>query len=324
MFKQLVAAGSAAIFTSIASMTAAQAEPLNQWTGAWVKNAGGLHSLSISNTGGSLTVNVKGECTPNPCDWGSVPGVAYSNSAGTDPATNTEAITAVFNQGFSTKTVVLNGRAGNNLRAHVYTRFTDGSGRDDYVLHASMKRPVITAIPLPDRPVLINPDRPVIGGTILAQPVKTFTDDCININPAQVSVARKNGRWKLVQGNMWILDADQKRNEMLRARQIVQNYGLNKQCFVGRPDASLKYWLTDNNAPSGAMANEDCININPNALTIRDAGGRSTILSNGNHAAFSAPSAAEAQTVIDVIKYYGFTKSCYVGRPDPSMAYLRK
>lgn len=309
MIKQSLAAGAAAIFT----LTSAYAGmPLNQWTGNWTKNAGDLHSLSISNSGGNLSVSVKGQCTPNPCDWGSAPAIAYSNSAATDPASNTEAIIATFNQGFATKTVVLNGRAGENLRAHVYTRFTDGSGRKDYVLHASMKKAALVFTPLPADP-------------IIALPAKTFTEDCIGFNPGAVSVERKNGRWKLVQGSMWMLDAGSNKSEMDRAKTIVQHYGMDQQCFVGRPDASLEYWLSNNKSPAGGLAGEDCVGINPNNLSIRNAGGgRFTILSNGNHAAFSAPSQSEAQTVINVIKYYGFTKSCFVGRPGPSMRYLRK
>ncbi|WDI32579.1 hypothetical protein PUV54_05145 [Hyphococcus flavus] len=306
MFKQLIATGAAALIT----ITAAHAAPLNQWLGNWEKNAGGLDSLSISNAGGNLTVSVNGECTPNPCDWGSVPATAYSNSAATDPTANTEAIIAVFNQGFSTKTVVLDGRAGDTLRAHVYTHFVDNSGRNDYVLHASMKKAPLTLTPVP--------------GVIVAQPLKPFSEDCISFNPDQVSVARRNGSWKLIQGNMWMLDAGSNRNEMTRARDIVKRYGLNKQCFVGRPDASLHYWLVDNGAPSGAIPGEDCVNINPNNLSVRNNGGNFTVVSNGNHFAFSAPTQAEAQEIIKVIEYYGFTKSCFVGRPGPSMSYLRK
>lgn len=309
MIKLSIAAGAAALCTLSAAYAGM---PLNQWTGAWNKNAGSLHSLSISNSGGNLTVSVKGECTPNPCDWGSVPATAYSDGAGTDPASNTEAIIATFNQGFATKTVVLDGRAGDTLRAHVYTHFLDGSGRDSYVLHASMKKAALVFTP-----------RPV--GPIIAQPVKPFTEDCINFNPDAVTVERKNGSWKLVQGSMWMLDAGANKSEMDRAKTIVQHYGMNQQCFVGRPDASLEYWLSGNTSPQGALSGEDCVGINPGNLSIRNAGGgRFTILSNGNHAAFSAPSQSEAQTVINVIKYYGFTKSCFVGRPGPSMRYLRK
>lgn len=306
MLKQFVAAGAAALIT----ITSAHAEPLNQWLGNWEKTAGGLDSVSISNAGGNLTVSVKGECTPTPCDWGSVPATAYSNSAATDPAANTEAIIAVFNQGFSTKTVVLDGRAGNTLRAHVYTHFTDGSGRNDYVLHSGLKKAALTLRPVP--------------GVITAERIKDFEEDCIPFNPDQVSVARRNGSWKLVQGNMWMLDAGPNRNEMIRARNIVKHYGMNKQCFVGRPDASLHYWLVDNASPAGAFPNEDCVNINPNNLSVLNNSGNFTVVSNGNHYAFAAPTQAEAEEVIKVIKYYGFTKSCFVGRPDPSMSYLRK
>lgn len=324
MIKHALAAGAATLFTIA---TAHAGMPLNQWTGAYVKNTDGLDSLSISNAGGSLSISVKGECTPNPCDWGSAPATAYSNSAATDPASNTEAIVATYDQGFATKLVVLDGRAGNTLRAHVYTHFTDSSGRDDYVSHVSLKRAPVTAPPgaVPLDGLNSGRQTPQINpGVIRPLKVKPFKEDCISFNPDAVSVAKKNGNWKLVQGSMWMLDAGANKSEMTRAKTIVQHYGMNKQCFVGRPDASLEYWLTNEAAPSGALSGEDCVSINPNALTIKNSGGRFTIVSDGNHYAFTAPTQGEAQEVIDVIKYYGFTKSCFVGRPDPSMRYLRK
>ncbi len=307
MIKHILAAGAAAFFT-IASAHAGQ--PLNQWLGNYVKNSDGLHSLSITNSGGNLEISVKGECTPNPCDWGSAAATAYSDSAGTDPSSNTDSIIAIYNQGFATKTVLLDNRAGDTLRAHIYTRFTDNSGRDDYVTHVSMKKAPLVVRPIP--------------GVIAATPLKNFKEDCISFNPAAVSVENPNGNWKLVQGSMWMLDAGSNKSEMDRAREIVQHYGLNKQCYVGRPDPSLEYWLVDGAAPSGGLSGEDCVNINPNSLSIRNSGSHFTIVSNGNHFAFTAPTQAEAQEVIDIIKYYGFTKSCFVGRPGPAMRYLRK
>ncbi len=318
MIKQALAAGAAAIVT----ITSAHAGmPLNQWTGAWTKNAGELESLSISQSGGALSVAIKGQCSPNPCDWGAAPAIAYSDSAATDAASNTEAIIATFNQGFATKTVVLDGRAGSTLRAHVYTHFTDSSGRDDYVMHASLKKAPLIARPLPGGPVIAGP---VIAGPVIAKPILPFKEDCIGFNPDAVSVSKKNGNWKLVQGSMWMLDAGDNKSEMDRAKTIVQHYGMNKQCFVGRPDASLEYWLSDNSAPAGALSGEDCVGINPNGLSIKNSGSHFTIVSDGSHYAFKAPTQAEAQEVINVIKHYGFTKSCFVGRPGPSMSYLRK
>lgn len=308
MIKQIFAAGAAALFT-IASAQAGQ--PLNQWLGNYVKNTDGLHSLSITNSGGNLKISVKGECTPNPCDWGEATATAYSTSASADPASDTDSIIATYNQGFAMKTVVLDNRAGNTLRAHVYTLFTDNSGRKDYVSHVSMKKAPLIARPLP-------------GGPIIVTPVKPFKEDCVSLNPDTVSVEQKSGRWKVVDGSHWLLDAGSNKPEMDRAKQIIQHYGFTQHCFIGRPDPSLSYWLKNGAAPSGGLTGEDCVNINPNGLSIQNSGSHFTIVSNGNHYAFTAPSQAEAQEVIDVIKYYGFTKSCFVGRPGPSMRYLRK
>lgn len=301
-----IAAVAAAAVLGVASANAA---PLSEWTGNWENPNGDIVAVSIADEGGAITVSAKGKCTPNPCDWGPAAGVAYSPSAATDPAGDTQAIIAVFEQGFARKTMLLDGRAGNTLRVHVFTQFTDDSGRSDYVLHGALRRARTIA-------------RPV--GPLVARPQKTFNEDCLPLDPDAVSVGNRNGSWKLVQGSRWLLDAGANKAEMDAAKALVQHYGLDKHCFVGRPDPSLSYWLVGDAAPEGAFPGEDCVSINPNNLTVRDSGSRFTIVSNGNHFAFTAPTKAEAEDVIAVIKYYGFTRSCFVGRPDPSMSYLRK
>ena len=39
---------------------------------------------------------------------------------------------------------------------------------------------------------------------------------------------------------------------------------------------------------------------------------------------FTFPNMLEAGNALSVIKKYGFTRSCFVGRPDPSLQYLRR
>lgn len=307
----------AAIAAASLAIAPAGAEPLSAWLGGWENPSGEIVAVTVSQSGGALSVSAKGQCTPNPCDWGSTPAVAYSAAAGTPVANDTQAIMAVFDAGFAEKTMVLAGLSGNAVRVHVYTRFTDGSGRSDYVLHGILRKARATVAPGAIGPI------PVPGR--LARAVKPFKEDCIAFNPAEVDVANPTGAsWKLVQGSMWMLDAGPNKAEMDKAKAIVQHYGMNKQCFVGRPDPSLNYWLANDAAPSGAFPGEDCVSINPNALTVRDSGGHFTVVSGGNHFAFTAPTEAEAKEVIAVIKHYGFTRSCFVGRPGPSMSYLRK
>ena len=303
MFKSIMVGAAAAASVSIVS---AHAAPLNQWIGTWENPSSGIVSVTVTNAGGNLKLSAKGQCTPNPCDWGKVSATAYSPSAGTATTSNTQGIMATFNAGFATKTLILEGLSRDRVRVRVFTEFTDGSSRNNYIQRASLRRKKLTLAP---------------GVVAVAKP---FREDCIKFNPNSVSVANPNGSWKLVQGNMWMLDAGPNKSEMNKAKRIVQRYRLDKQCFVGRPNASLHYWLANERAPAGAMSGEDCVSINPNALTVQNSGSHFTIVSNGNHFAFTAPTQAEANKVISVIRYYGFTKSCFVGRPGPSMSYLRK
>jgi len=99
---------------------------------------------------------------------------------------------------------------------------------------------------------------------------------------------------------------------------------MTKSCFVGRPNASFQYMRVNNKEPSGAVSGEDCISFNPNTIAVKKVNGRWKIV-DGNHYMFDfGNKGAEAKQAFAIIKKYGFTKSCFVGRPDPSFKYLRK
>ena len=69
---------------------------------------------------------------------------------------------------------------------------------------------------------------------------------------------------------------------------------------------------------------EDCIPFNPNTTTVKNINGRWKIV-DGNHWMFDfGNKKAEAEKAYSIIKKYGFTRSCFVGRPDPSFQYLKK
>jgi hypothetical protein len=46
----------------------------------------------------------------------------------------------------------------------------------------------------------------------------------------------------MIQGNMWMEDFGDKKQEAFDALEIVRRYRLNQQCFVGRPAPSFRYW----------------------------------------------------------------------------------
>jgi hypothetical protein len=67
-------------------------------------------------------------------------------------------------------------------------------------------------------------------------------EDAIGFNPANVEVQYVRGRWKVVEGNHWIMDFDQAESEARQALSYILYYGFRYICFVGRPDASMIYF----------------------------------------------------------------------------------
>jgi Astacin (Peptidase family M12A) len=147
-------------------------------------------------------------------------------------------------------------------------------------------------------------------------------EDCLNFNPTNTSVKQSGALWLVVDGNHSMFSAPNK-PEAERIVATIKNYGLNKTCFVGRPAPDFQYLLKNTGSPVGAFAGEDCLPFNPAALEVKAFGARFKIVE-GNNWLFDFPNESEARTSLCMIRKYGFTRTCYVGRPDPSLQYMRK
>lgn len=171
----------------------------------------------------------------------------------------------------------------------------------------------------PLRPQPVQPVRPKV-----VTPVPALKEDCIGFNPANIAVIQANNRWKIADGSHWMFDFEGRQEEARQALRILRHYGVNQICYVGRPQPSLTYLLGNSAAPSGALQGEDCLTFNNSNLAVIQAGGRWKI-ADGNHWLFDfADNKGEAEQALAVIRKYGFTHSCYVGRPQPSFSYLRR
>jgi hypothetical protein len=104
---------------------------LKNLTGKWSncdKNTRGLVRVVLGTKGSTLTVQAFGACTPTPCDWGVVEGIAYGDSVS---ATEAMAFSARYD--FSFKEAIVTGYLDNGtLIVETYNKFTDGSGRSNY------------------------------------------------------------------------------------------------------------------------------------------------------------------------------------------------
>jgi hypothetical protein len=160
--------------------------------------------------------------------------------------------------------------------------------------------------------------------TEFASLVPRHVHDCIPFDPAQAQVAQAGGRWKITVGGMWLLDFGSKRNEAEQAFKVIKHYGMNSQCFVGRPAPSMEYYLVNGQAPEGRMAGEDCIGFNPSNIEVQHVRGRWKIVEGSHWIMDFDQQEDEARQALSYILRYGFRYICFVGRPDPSMTYFRK
>jgi hypothetical protein len=99
--------------------------------GKWLNcdnKTGSLVRVELGSRRGILTVHPFGACTPTPCDWGAVKGLAYSESVSSIDAV---AFTAIFKFSFK-ETIVTGHLCEGCLLVETYNHFTDSSGRCDY------------------------------------------------------------------------------------------------------------------------------------------------------------------------------------------------
>ena len=164
---------------------------------------------------------------------------------------------------------------------------------------------------------------------VIAQP-SVGKEDCIPFNPATLTVQQIKGKWCVADPKGMALRAFRDKAVADRALAIIQHYGMNQQCFVGRPHASFQYNLVSGASPIGPFAGECCLPFNLATTTVQQAQGQWKV-TDGKQWMFSYPEKDKtlADQTVAIIKKYGFTHLCYVldrpgGAKVPFSLYLRK
>ena len=76
-------------------------------------------------------------------------------------------------------------------------------------------------------------------------------------------------------------------------------------------------------APAGLSFREDCLPHDPSRLAVRQVAGRWKIVQGEQWLFDFAGSRSEADEALAAIRRFRFDATCYIGRPDPSMVYLK-
>jgi hypothetical protein len=106
--------------------------PVASLAGIWINlhPTGNLVALILTPEDGTIAVHAFADCSPDPCDWGSVNAVTFGTSIS---STSGRSFLAPFSFSFANK--LLDGTintAGTELTVHTLTEFTDHSGRSNY------------------------------------------------------------------------------------------------------------------------------------------------------------------------------------------------
>jgi len=116
-------------------------------------------------------------------------------------------------------------------------------------------------------------------GSIAITRAQDPKEDCIGFNPDRIQVQYIRGRWKIVEGNHWIMDFGYKYNEAVLSLQIIRKYRFDQICYVGRPGASMTYFKARRKITTVLILrhaepeyNNLCEPDNPNDPCLSDAG----------------------------------------------------
>jgi hypothetical protein len=146
-------------------------------------------------------------------------------------------------------------------------------------------------------------------------------EDCISFEGGLAIVEYIQGSWKIVVGNIWLLDFGDNQQEAIQSLNIIQYYGFNQQCFVGRPNPPMEYFLVNGQSPSGPFSGENCIGFNLDAMKTDDSKGWWRLSDGSTSLFYFGDQEAQAQNALQIINRHQFTHFCWVGE---NLAYFRQ
>ncbi len=147
-------------------------------------------------------------------------------------------------------------------------------------------------------------------------------EDCLPLNPNNLSIFTDSGKFILSDdGGSRRLFAFDILSEAQRTKQIIEFYGMNETCFVGRANPDFNYLLVNGASPQGALAGEDCVFTGVPEVAF--VAGSWKIVDGNRWLLDFGSDEAEARDSFELIRFYAFTEYCFVGRPDASFEYWR-
>lgn len=148
-------------------------------------------------------------------------------------------------------------------------------------------------------------------------------EDCLSHDVDSLYVMKDSTHWTITDGRSLMFAFDDK-YEADRSLDVIKHYKMDESCFVGRPNPNFSYMLVNGESPKNRMIDEDCIGFDLDAIEVKKINNSYKIVDGGNWLFDFEDKKDEADKSFAIIKKYGFTETCYVGRPNADFSYLRK
>lgn len=159
------------------------------------------------------------------------------------------------------------------------------------------------------------------------------------MRPDQLEVARRDGRWKIVDGDQWLWDLGARGQARAnRTLDIVQHYGFTQACYIGRPNPPMTYHLVGQEAPEGQLRGEYCLAFSAETAAVRRSGGGWQLVLGNPTPPFGSTrrinentrridfgdNESGARQALAVLQRYGFSQRCFVGLRGDNFEYFRR
>lgn len=142
-----------------------------------------------------------------------------------------------------------------------------------------------------------------------------------NFDPNQIEII-ENRYIKLKEGEL--LDFLGKEDRIEAAYKTIKYYNLNFKGHLDESTDDLHYYLSDGKAPKGdAAPYRDELPFNRNKIEIRRMGGRWKIVGERSLMYDFDQNQDNARQALSIILRHQFNSSCYVGRPQPPLKFLK-
>jgi len=169
-----------------------------------------------------------------------------------------------------------------------------------------------------------EPHKPMPFGNVEPEPLPMVVENCVWFDPDTAHLKLVGQSWRIANDSQSILDFGYRKDLAERALAVIRYYSMNQACSVGEPKPTFHYMLANGNAPAGYLTGEDCVAFSPDSAKLVNAEGNWRIEDRGMTLYSFGVDQADGRVALAIIKKYGFSRSCFVGRPSPVFRYLRK